>query len=423
MKKIVCFICIVINAIYSKGQVMVNGDFAANTGNITKTYSCANITWVGPEINTIVNWRIAHGSPEFNTTAYSWLPHFYPNAIWMVDVGGTGHGIHGDYPFVAGQPYIIHLGADFLRNADKIRLVATNLMPPPPSSSPCPIACESPLTYVVGSGHPIVPASFTADANKEEISVPTLMIGDNMILYTPSHNYSHIMVFPFDQTTCYPESTELLLHYLWIYPDCKETVYIPALGSPTPGLALSGVYGDSRNLYVGSGYGTTPSVPVRVHPNRSTDFKATKQITLRDNFVAEVNTGTYFLAQIDPTTCGQKPSQIELDNTIYSKSTSSTDAISGHWRDKIITRSPTQNVEAGITIIPNPNDGVFDITLPGIEDYDITVSNAVGMNVLYSKTSGVTKYSIKLQNAPPGIYFVTISNRQFKEVKRMVLTD
>lgn len=424
MKKIFSLLYIVVTAVCAHGQVMVNGDFSNNAGNITRTFQCpshsSSTFFYSDVINSVLNWRIAHGNPTFNTSVTPGLPHFYPNAILMHDFAGAGDGIHGDYPFIAGQSYIIHLGVDAIMHADKIRLVATNIMPSPDINS-CKPTCGDPRPKGGVGGDPIVPSGFPPDADKEEIVVPLLLVGDNKIVYTPSHNYNHIMIFPFDPTTCYPDLVDILLHYVWIYPDCKETVYIPASGTPTPSFPLRGGYTDSRHLYAGSKYGTTLSIPVIVHTNRITDFKATKQITLSDNFVAAVNSGNYFLAEIDPNTCGQLPSYIQLDNTIYGKRAPPGDPIVNHWNTFSIGQSGEENVNYRFTLSPSPNNGTFDITLPNTESSDITISNTVGSIIYQTKVSGGNKHTIKMQDTAPGNYFVTITNGQFKEVKKMVI--
>jgi hypothetical protein len=65
-------------------------------------------------------------------------------------------------------------------------------------------------------------------------------------------------------------------------------------------------FGGYQNIYAGSSYGTPPfpaATPIVTSPTGATIYEASKQIIISNNFLASPTTG-YFLAQVDPKTCG-----------------------------------------------------------------------------------------------------------------------
>ena len=80
-------------------------------------------------------------------------------------------------------------------------------------------------------------------------------------------------------------------------------------------------------------------------------------------------------------------------------------------------------VNLGFSIYPNPNKGVFVLSVPkGIDQIDVSIFNAFGqqvMNKIYSNNSSAV--SISLQNQPSGIYYLQIQTGDGKIVRKVVV--
>jgi len=64
--------------------------------------------------------------------------------------------------------------------------------------------------------------------------------------------------------------------------------------------------------------------------------------------------------------------------------------------------------ENGITVYPNPNNGLFTLNLPTTEEAQILISNVSGQVVYRNNVSGTQKVSIDLSNKAQGIYMIQV---------------
>lgn len=80
---------------------------------------------------------------------------------------------------------------------------------------------------------------------------------------------------------------------------------------------------------------------------------------------------------------------------------------------------------SNISIMPNPNNGVFNIlfTLPKEEKINIRVFNALGQQLTNDEFRNVSSkvFDMDLSSKPDGVYFVEISNGSEKVVKKIIL--
>jgi hypothetical protein len=87
-----------------------------------------------------------------------------------------------------------------------------------------------------------------------------------------------------------------------------------------------------------------------------------------------------------------------------------------------ITKSALNN---NISIQPNPSNGLVNVNvaLAQAENISMTVTNALGQQVLANKYDNVLNQSLSLDltNQPNGVYFVTVSNGKDKMVQRLVI--
>ncbi len=78
---------------------------------------------------------------------------------------------------------------------------------------------------------------------------------------------------------------------------------------------------------------------------------------------------------------------------------------------------------SSFTVVPNPNSGVFNLSLPGrIDKIEISIFNAFGQQVMrnnYSNTS--SEIGINLNAQPAGIYYLQIQTNNGKFVRKIVV--
>ncbi len=83
------------------------------------------------------------------------------------------------------------------------------------------------------------------------------------------------------------------------------------------------------------------------------------------------------------------------------------------------------SLEKNISIMPNPTNGLTNISFafPTTQDLTVNVTNSLGQVVSVNKYTSVVAetVSLDLTNQSNGIYFVTISNGQEKMVQRVIL--
>ncbi len=83
---------------------------------------------------------------------------------------------------------------------------------------------------------------------------------------------------------------------------------------------------------------------------------------------------------------------------------------------------------ASISVLPNPNNGLFTVSISSTENnnYEISVINTIGSTILESDSydfSNNSETKIDLRNAPSGIYFVVIRNASTSVVKKIIIEN
>ena len=93
--------------------------------------------------------------------------------------------------------------------------------------------------------------------------------------------------------------------------------------------------------------------------------------------------------------------------------------------DTITIAVGTQNNIAksnGISIYPNPNSGVFQISnLSDMERYDILIANTLGEMVFAEYNQNISNKSIDVSNLPSGIYFLKTMNKKYNFSQKIQL--
>ena len=78
-----------------------------------------------------------------------------------------------------------------------------------------------------------------------------------------------------------------------------------------------------------------------------------------------------------------------------------------------------------VKIMPNPSTGLVNVavTLANSENISVTVTNALGQQIISNKYDGISNelISLDLTSQSNGVYFVTVSNGTDKMVQRLIL--
>ncbi len=84
-----------------------------------------------------------------------------------------------------------------------------------------------------------------------------------------------------------------------------------------------------------------------------------------------------------------------------------------------------ENIEENISIFPNPSNGIFNISVEGIEDnikvrvFDVQ-GNEYGFFEI-EETKDITKQQLDLKELSPGVYFISINGNDFCELRKIVI--
>ena len=85
------------------------------------------------------------------------------------------------------------------------------------------------------------------------------------------------------------------------------------------------------------------------------------------------------------------------------------------------------DLENAINIIPNPNEGQFElfISIPEVQDIEITLYNSLGQLIKSDLFKEVTKnnFTYDLSDKPRGIYFLNVSSIKGNITKRLLILD
>lgn len=87
--------------------------------------------------------------------------------------------------------------------------------------------------------------------------------------------------------------------------------------------------------------------------------------------------------------------------------------------------SKNLGLSKNIQVMPNPSTGLVNllVTLAQTENISVTITNAIGQQILSNKYNGISNelISLDLTNQSNGVYFVTVSNGSDKMVQRLIL--
>jgi len=90
-----------------------------------------------------------------------------------------------------------------------------------------------------------------------------------------------------------------------------------------------------------------------------------------------------------------------------------------------ITKGATENVDETISVYPNPSDGIFNITIEGINGkIQMKVLDVNGNNYrLYEieGTNNIITKKLDLKELVAGVYFIKFSGKGFRQVKKIVI--
>ena len=87
--------------------------------------------------------------------------------------------------------------------------------------------------------------------------------------------------------------------------------------------------------------------------------------------------------------------------------------------------SKNLGLSKNVQIMPNPSNGLLNVavTLPQTENITVTITNALGQQILANNYDGISNETISLDltSQSNGVYFVTVSNGKDKMVQRLIL--
>ncbi|MBA2611628.1 MAG: T9SS type A sorting domain-containing protein [Bacteroidetes bacterium] len=87
--------------------------------------------------------------------------------------------------------------------------------------------------------------------------------------------------------------------------------------------------------------------------------------------------------------------------------------------------SKNLGLSKNVTIMPNPSTGLVNVSiaLAQTENITVTVTNALGQQIISNKYDGISNeiVSLDLTSQSNGVYFVTVSNGKDKMVQRLIL--
>jgi hypothetical protein len=102
-----------------------------------------------------------------------------------------------------------------------------------------------------------------------------------------------------------------------------------------------------------------------------------------------------------------------------------------HWYDSTKSLTPgfynvginEPAIHPSFTLIPNPNNGSFNIHIanPGQSDYIVSGTDMLG-RVVYSSAMHAPDQTVRLDDATSGVYSVTIESKNYRETRKVVIT-
>jgi len=81
---------------------------------------------------------------------------------------------------------------------------------------------------------------------------------------------------------------------------------------------------------------------------------------------------------------------------------------------------------SNITVMPNPNNGIFHLlfTLPKEDNLTVKIMNALGQQISADNLENVSNnmIDINMEGRPDGIYFIEVSNKTEKVVRKIIIS-
>jgi uncharacterized repeat protein (TIGR03803 family) len=78
-----------------------------------------------------------------------------------------------------------------------------------------------------------------------------------------------------------------------------------------------------------------------------------------------------------------------------------------------------------VNIYPNPNNGVFNVQMNRLENFQMKISNVLGENVYESQSSSYkeehSNWTVDLSNQPNGVYLVNLKTQQGISAKKIII--
>jgi|GEM_PF-5836689 len=197
-----------------------------------------------------------------------------------------------------------------------------------------------------------------------------------------------------------------------------------------------------KNIYINVPYSSTTNI-VRTKPIETATVLEAESITILPDFfadesilqtkvitVAETAGGTHLTYTIPKNgyldiraiKCG-------VDNKAWFKNsdgksvTGKTSLVENNLNNFSVKPNNTSPFRTDITIHPNPTTGQLNITMPAQGDYEIKITNMLGVVVYQGKLKDERQKQIQLENnLPSGNYTVQITGKEVNHIEKITLT-
>lgn len=130
----------------------------------------------------------------------------------------------------------------------------------------------------------------------------------------------------------------------------------------------------------------------------NTTAKASTYISIVPGSV--IKAGSQFLAKIEAVSCATTAIPYVAENNTYSRNAM------GEKSDETQNEQPV--ISKALLISPNPNNGVFKISLNEITEGTIQITDLIGFTIFNTEFKNQKEFDINMQEKPKGIYIVRV---------------